>query len=190
AGHLLALINEVLDLSRIEAGKLELKEADYDLEALLRSCLDAVKPTAAKRRTACTLTIAAGASTLLRGDETRVRQCVLNLLSNAAKFTANGAIALEVHACRIGGGEGVAIAVRDTGAGISPENLARLFQPFTQVDNSITRVHEGAGLGLVITRRLARAMGGDVVAASKLGEGSTFTLYLPARVAAGSRVAA
>jgi signal transduction histidine kinase len=190
AGHLLTLINEVLDLSRIEAGKLDLKEADYDLAALLRSALDAVKPTAAKQHTTCTLTIAAGAATLLSGDETRVRQCVLNLLSNAAKFTANGAIALEVRPCRIGGAAGVAIAVRDTGAGISAENLARLFQPFTQVDSSATRTHDGAGLGLVITRRLARAMGGDVAASSKLGEGSTFTFYLPAKAAASSRAAA
>ena len=190
AGHLLTLINEVLDLSRIEAGKLELKDADYDLTALLRGALDAVKPTASKQRTTCTLTIAAGAATLLRGDETRVRQCVLNLLSNAAKFTANGTIALEARPCRIGSVPGVAIAVRDSGAGISEENLARLFKPFSQVDNSATRTHDGAGLGLVITRRLARAMGGDVAASSKLGEGSTFTLYLPSKAAAASRAAA
>jgi signal transduction histidine kinase len=190
AGHLLTLINEVLDLSRIEAGKLELKDADYDLTALLRGALDAVKPTASRQRTTCTLTIAAGATTLLRGDETRVRQCVLNLLSNAAKFTSNGTIALEARACRIGSVPGIAIAVRDTGAGISADNLARLFQPFSQVDNSVTRTHNGAGLGLVITRRLARAMGGDVAASSKLGEGSIFTLYLPTKAAAASRAAA
>ncbi|MBI3439578.1 MAG: hypothetical protein HY054_13185 [Proteobacteria bacterium] len=189
ASHLLTLINEVLDLSRIEAGKLELREADYDLTALLRGALDAVKFTAAKQRTTCTLSVAAGAITLLRGDETRVRQCVLNLLSNAAKFTSNGTIAVEARPCRIGNIAGVAIAVRDSGAGISADDLARLFQPFSQVDSSTTRKHDGAGLGLVITRRLARAMGGDVVAASKLGEGSTFTLYLPAK-AAQARTAA
>jgi signal transduction histidine kinase len=190
ASHLLTLINEVLDLSRIEAGKLELRETDYDLAALLRGALDAVKPTASKQRTTCTLSIAAGAATTLRGDETRVRQCVLNLLSNAAKFTSNGTISVDARPCRIGSAPGVAIAVRDSGAGISPENLARLFQPFSQVDNSATRRHDGAGLGLVITRRLARAMGGDVAASSKLGEGSTFTLYLPAKPAAASRAAA
>ena len=169
----------MLDLSRIEAGKLELKQVEYDLTALLRGALDAVKPTAAKQRTNCSLTIAPGAPALVRGDETRVRQCVLNLLSNAAKFTVNGVVAVEARPCRIGADQGVAILVRDTGAGISRQDLARLFQPFTQVDNSATRTHEGAGLGLVITRRLARAMGGDVVAASTIGEGSTFTLYLP-----------
>lgn len=190
ASHLLTLINEVLDLSRIEAGKLELKDADYDLSALLRGALDAVRPLASKQRTTCALSIAAGVQTQLSGDETRVRQCVLNLLSNAAKFTSGGVIALDVRACRIGSKEGVAIAVKDTGAGISAENLTRLFQPFTQVDNTTTRRHEGAGLGLVITRRLARAMGGDVAASSKLGEGSTFTLYLPVKLAAAPRAAA
>jgi signal transduction histidine kinase len=179
ASHLLTLINEVLDLSRIEAGKLELRDHAFDLQSLLRGALDAVKPMAAKKRTTCAFTISEGAATTIFGDETRVRQCVLNLLSNAAKFTERGAIALQVRPCRIGGAEAVAIVVRDTGPGISPENLARLFQPFSQVDNSATRTHDGAGLGLVITRRLARAMGGEVIAASELGKGSAFTLYLP-----------
>jgi signal transduction histidine kinase len=179
ASHLLTLINEVLDLSRIEAGKLELRDHAFDLQSLLRGALDAVKPMAAKKRTTCAFTISEGVATTIFGDETRVRQCVLNLLSNAAKFTERGAIALQVRPCRIGGAEAVAIVVRDTGPGISPENLARLFQPFSQVDNSATRTHDGAGLGLVITRRLARAMGGEVIAASELGKGSAFTLYLP-----------
>jgi signal transduction histidine kinase len=175
----LTLINEVLDLSRIEAGKLELRNKDCDLAALLRGALDAVRPMAAKKRTTCTLAIAPGAAVAIHADETRVRQCVLNLLSNAAKFTEHGTIALHVRPCRIGGAEAVAIAVRDTGPGISADDLARLFQPFSQVDNSATRAHSGAGLGLVITRRLARAMGGEVVAASEPGKGSSFTLYLP-----------
>lgn len=179
ATHLLNLINEVLDLSRIEAGRLELRSEDFDLAALLRGALDTVRPLAAKQRTTCALNVAPGAVTAVRGDETRVRQCVLNLLSNAAKFTANGVIALDARPCRIGSAQGVAISVKDTGPGIGPDDLARLFQPFVQVDSTRTRSHDGAGLGLVITRRLARAMGGDVQAYSKLGEGSTFTLYLP-----------
>jgi len=189
ANHLLAMINEVLDLSRIEAGKLELRPADFDLTALLRASLDTVRPMASKNRSLCQLNVTASIGAV-HLDETRVRQCVLNLLSNAAKFTQAGVIALDARPCRIGSVEGVAISVRDTGPGIREEQLARLFQPFVQADNSHTRVHDGAGLGLVITRRLARAMGGDVQATSKLGEGSTFTLYLPLRMTNAQAVAA
>lgn len=178
AGHLLSLINEVLDLSRIEAGKLELRPADTDIQALLREALDAVKPFAAKNGAACELSIGEGVERTFV-DPTRLRQCVLNLLSNAAKFTPNGRIVLAARRCEVRGAAAVAISVRDTGAGISTENLARLFQPFVQVDSSSTRAHDGAGLGLVITRRLARLMGGDIIAASEVGRGSVFTLYLP-----------
>ncbi|WP_395644636.1 sensor histidine kinase [Terricaulis sp.] len=179
AGHLLALINEVLDLSRIEAGKLELKSAEFGIAPLLRETLDTIRPMAAKNRTTTQLTLGPGVERVF-ADETRVRQCVLNLLSNAAKFTHGGTITLEARACRIGVDAGVAVTVRDTGKGIAPENLAKLFQPFVQVDNTKTRAHDGAGLGLVITRRLARAMGGEVQASSVLGRGSQFTLFLPA----------
>ncbi|MEQ1490392.1 MAG: ATP-binding protein [Terricaulis sp.] len=178
ATHLLTLINEILDLSRIESGKLELKPASFDLPSLLRGALDTVKPTASKQRTTCQLNVAPTIG-LMISDETRVRQCVLNLLSNAAKFTHNGTIALDIRECRIGRLRGVAISVKDTGPGISAENQVRLFRPFMQIDNTKTRAHDGAGLGLVITRRLARAMGGDIQVSSKLGHGSTFTLYLP-----------
>lgn len=189
ANHLLTLINEILDLSRIESGKLDLKPTHFDIGALVRGAMDAVKPTAAKHRTTCQINLAPGIS-IVNADETRVRQCVLNLLSNAAKFTHNGAIALDLRACRIGRARGVAISVKDTGPGISSENQARLFQPFVQVDNTKTRAHDGAGLGLVITRRLARAMGGDVAVSSKLGHGATFTLYLPLDMANAAPAAA
>jgi signal transduction histidine kinase len=178
ATHLLTLINKILDLSRIESGKLELKPAHFDLPSLVRGAMDTVKPTAAKNRSTCQVTIAPGINAMV-SDETRVRQCVLNLLSNAAKFTSNGVVALDLRACRIGRARGVAIAIKDTGPGISAEQQLRLFQPFMQIDNTKTRAHDGAGLGLVITRRLARAMGGDVQVSSKLGHGATFTLYLP-----------
>jgi signal transduction histidine kinase len=189
ATHLLTLINEILDLSRIESGKLELRPAPFDLPALLRGAMDTVKPTIAKNRSICQLNIAPGID-VMRADETRVRQCVLNLLSNAAKFTQSGVVALDVRACRIGQAHGVAISVKDTGPGISAEQQARLFQPFMQIDNTKTRAHDGAGLGLVITRRLARAMGGDVQVSSKLGHGSTFTLYLPLDMASAAPAAA
>ncbi|QGZ94419.1 sensor histidine kinase [Terricaulis silvestris] len=188
ANHLLAMINEVLDLSRIEAGRLDLRPTPIDLHVLLRGAMDTVRPTATKQRTVCQVNIAPGVETLV-ADETRVRQCVLNLLSNAAKFTQNGVVALDARACRIGSVPGFAISVKDTGPGMNAEQLERLFQPFVQIDASHTRAHDGAGLGLVITRRLARAMGGDVQAHSKLGQGSTFTLYLPAK-SAPARVAA
>lgn len=188
ANHLLTLINELLDLSRIEAGKLDLHARPLDVEKLLREAMDAVSPIAAKNNTRCHVAIAPEAAHVF-ADETRTRQCVLNLLSNAAKFTQNGTIALDARRCRIGSEAGVAIAVRDTGVGITQENLQRLFQPFMQADNTKTRAHDGAGLGLVITRRLARAMGGDVTVFSELGKGSTFTLYLPAR-APSARAAA
>ncbi|GAM98658.1 chemotaxis protein methyltransferase CheR [alpha proteobacterium U9-1i] len=189
AGHLLSLINEVLDLSRIEAGKIELNTSDFGLQALLKNALDTVAPLAAKNGVRCGLTLAPGV-TQLHADETRVRQCVLNLLSNAVKFTHQGNVSIVARPCRIGGADGVAIAVRDSGQGISAESLARLFQPFVQADNSKTRAHDGAGLGLVITRRLARAMGGDVVAKSELGRGSEFTLYLPLDARGAQRAAA
>ncbi len=187
--HLLKLINEILDLSRIEAGKLELAMKEVELAPLLREALETVAPTAAKNGTRCGLMIDERIFAV-RADETRLRQCLLNLLSNAAKFTVNGTITLHARTCSIGADPGVAISVRDTGAGISREDLERLFQPFMQADNSKTRAHDGAGLGLVITRRLARAMGGDVVASSKVGSGSTFTLFLRAGRAPADAVAA
>jgi len=182
AAHLLTLINEVLDLSRIEAGRLELSLTDLNLRTVLREALDAVLPAAAKHNTRCVLKIENDVP-LVHADETRLRQCALNLLSNAAKFTKDGVIALHARRCKIGSADGVAISVRDTGHGISAEDLQRLFRPFAQADNSATRAHGGAGLGLVITRRLARAMGGDVIASSELGKGSTFTLFVPVSTA-------
>ncbi len=179
AAHLLTLINEVLDLSRIEAGRLELSLADLDLRTILREALDAVLPVACKNNTRCILKIE---DDVLRvhADETRLRQCALNLLSNAAKFTSDGLIVVHARRARVGQGDGVAISVRDSGCGISADDLKQLFRPFIQADNSSTRAHGGAGLGLVITRRLARAMGGDVIASSERGKGSSFTLFIPA----------
>jgi len=189
ARHLLAMINEVLDFSRIEAGRLELMPSAFDLSALLASAVDTVRPIAAKNDTECSVSIEEGIG-VVTADETRVRQCVLNLLSNAAKFTEGGRVSLVAERCTYAGAPAVAISVYDTGRGISREDLSRLFQPFVQADASATRKHDGAGLGLVITRRLARAMGGDVVAESELGEGSTFTLYLPIRAVEAQRAAA
>jgi signal transduction histidine kinase len=187
--HLLKLINEILDLSRIEAGKLDLSMGNVELAPLLREALDTVAPLAAKNGTRCGLILDESIA-YVHADETRLRQCVLNLLSNAVKFTSNGTVSIQARACMIGADAGVAISVRDTGPGISGEGLMRLFQPFVQADNSRTRAHDGAGLGLAITRRLARAMGGDVTAYSKLGQGSVFTLFVRTTGAPGQAVAA
>jgi signal transduction histidine kinase len=178
ANHLLTLINEILDLSRIEAGKLELQVEDVELAPLLGEAVETVAPLAVKHNTACTLAVAPEL-TRIRADETRLRQCALNLLSNAAKFTHDGTICMEARPATWDGADAVAISVRDTGTGIAEEDLQRLFQPFVQAGGAETRAQEGAGLGLAITRRLARAMGGEVVAESAPGRGSTFTLYLP-----------
>jgi len=189
ANHLLTLINEILDLSRIEAGKLELHAEDVELAPLLGEAVETVAPLAAKQNTTIAMAVAPEL-THVCADETRLRQCVLNLLSNAAKFTRDGSISVEASAATHAGSRVAAISVRDTGKGICAEDLQRLFQPFVQVDSSESRAHEGAGLGLAITRRLARAMGGDVVAVSQVGEGSTFTLYLPLALGSAARAAA
>lgn len=185
--HLLSLINEVLDLSRIEAGKLELEIETLDARAMVRRAVEMVLPAAAKNGVACDLVVEPGADEFA-GDAKRVQQCLMNLLSNAVKFSPNGSVLLSVRPASFQGVDALHFAVRDTGAGIDASDLARLFQPFVQVDSTETRKHDGAGLGLVITRRLARLMGGDVTAESERGLGSVFSLYLPVKAEnAGAR---
>jgi signal transduction histidine kinase len=174
--HLLALINSILDLSKIEAGRVEISPTELRLPGVLEQCLRTVEPL-----------IDAGAVTLIRdfdgalppmfADEEKLRQIVINLLSNAAKFTERGTI--SVHAGAQNGR--VTIAVADSGIGIPEDKLQLIFEEFEQVDSSSTRAHGGTGLGLAIARRLARLMGGDLRADSTLGMGSTFTLALPIR---------
>lgn len=178
SNHLLTLINEVLDLSRIEAGKLDLRWEKHDIAALAQNALETVCPLAAKSETVCTL-IMEGEIGSQWVDATRLRQCLLNLLSNAAKFTVQGEIRLCVSVVGANTGDMLQFIVRDTGPGMGPEDLQRLFKPFVQLDDESTRRHQGAGLGLSITRRLARLMGGDVAVESALGHGSAFTLSLP-----------
>jgi signal transduction histidine kinase len=181
AVHLLALINDVLNLSKIEAGKLDVEMAELDVHAVAHHALEMVAPGAAQNNVTCDLVIEAGANSF-SGDATRVQQCLVNLLSNAVKFSPNGRVLLHVGRAKFGNESAICFAVHDTGIGIAPTDLARLFQPFVQVDAATTRTKGGAGLGLVITRRLARLMGGDVVAKSEPGRGSVFSLYLPAAV--------
>jgi PAS domain S-box-containing protein len=179
ARHLLQLINEILDLSKIEAGKMDLVYDEMDVVAIAREALDTVRPTAESNGNMLSLKIE-GEIGPIRADALRVRQCLLNLLANASKFTKGGAITVRVALARRAGVRWLTIDVADTGIGMSDEQRGRLFQPFMQADASTTRKFGGTGLGLALTRRFAQLMGGDVTVASTPGEGSTFTLTLPA----------
>ena len=172
---LLTILNDILDLSKIEAGKIELESVDFDLEALAQGAHATFEPLAASKNVDLVLTLEPGAAGAYRGDATRVRQVLQNLISNAVKFTETGAVRVEI-ARR---GETVRLAVSDTGLGVPPDRLDHLFDKFVQADSSTTRQYGGTGLGLAICRELCRAMGGDVTATSVLGEGSCFTAELP-----------
>ena len=173
ANHLLSLVNDVLDLSRIEAGVLELFVESVDVEAIVHDAVAEVGPMAAQNRNRLVVEVV-GLGTLST-DRQRLRQILLNLLSNAAKFTQDGTITVHgsVEAGR------VSLTVSDTGVGIEPAALKALFQRFVQVDDSPTRRVGGTGLGLALSRDLARQMGGDVTATSTPGVGSAFTVWLP-----------
>jgi signal transduction histidine kinase/ActR/RegA family two-component response regulator len=185
AKHLLSLINEILDLSKIEAGRMEASPAPFDSMEMLEDLIETIRPIAAQNGNEITLSgspIGGDANT----DAMKVRQCVLNLLSNAAKFTRSGAIDIALERKPYNGVEQLFITVRDTGIGMSKEHVSRLFQPFVQAVPSITQQYGGTGLGLTITRRLAQLLGGDVKVKSALGEGSAFTLHIPANFADAS----
>ncbi len=176
--HLLGLINDILDLSRMEAGKLDLFPEEIDVAALVRDVAAAVGPQAEQNHNRLVVEGAGAAGSLL-ADPTRVRQILLNLLGNAVKFTHDGEITLRIRREKGPGGERVVFSVTDTGIGMTEEQISRLFRAFEQADPSVTRRFGGTGLGLVITRQLARMMGGDVAVASRTGEGSTFTVDIP-----------
>ncbi|MGH2708399.1 MAG: ATP-binding response regulator, partial [Actinomycetota bacterium] len=176
--HLLALINDVLDLSKIEAGKMELHLETFDLAGMLQEVVATIAPLVAKNGNRLDFR---GAEDLgaMRADLTKVRQALFNLLSNACKFTSGGVITLAVAPERIDGIGWLHFRVSDTGIGISPEQIKRLFQAFSQADASTAHKYGGTGLGLVISRRFCQMMGGDITVESALGQGSTFTIRLP-----------
>src|SRR5688572_20642665 len=174
--HLLRLINDILDVSKIEAGKMDLLPEVFDVAATMGPLAEARGNTLAVR--------CADAVGAMKADLTRVRQVLLNLLSNAAKFTEHGHISLEVDLLAMNAESWIRFRVRDTGIGMSPEQLARLFKAFTQADVSTTRKYGGTGLGLVISRQLCQMMGGEVTVDSAPGAGSTFTVLLPTNMAA------
>ena len=179
ARHLLGNINDILDLSELEVDRIELLAQSFSVADLIRGVAAEALPSAEKSANALVVEIAEGVGSMA-ADQGRVRQCLLNLLSNAAKFTERGTIHLSARRRPDGAGDVVEFEVRDTGIGIRPEQMDGLFEAFTQVDASSTRRYGGSGLGLAITRRLCRLMGGDVSVTSGLGQGSTFTIRLPA----------
>jgi len=181
--HLLSLINNVLDLSKIEAGRMELHLEEFDTNAMLDDVVTTVRPLVDKNSNRLQVERAESLGSM-RADLTKVRQMLLNLLSNACKFTENGAITLTAERGEDGGREMVTFSVTDTGIGMTPEQMERLFEAFSQAEASTTSKYGGTGLGLAITRRFCDMMGGDVQVVSAPGEGSTFTIRLPAAVAA------
>jgi signal transduction histidine kinase/CheY-like chemotaxis protein len=179
--HLLTLLNDILDLSKIEAGKMDLYVETFDLASVLLDVETTIQPLVEKNAN----TLVVSRSTHLgemRADLTKVRQNLFNLLSNACKFTQHGTIALNVSREVVDGMDWVTFRVSDTGIGMAPEQMARLFQPFTQADTSTTRQYGGTGLGLAITKHFCQMMGGDITVESELGQGSTFCMTLPAAV--------
>ncbi|MEK7327905.1 MAG: PAS domain-containing sensor histidine kinase, partial [Chloroflexota bacterium] len=201
--HLLRLINDILDLSKIEAGKMELFLETFDVADMIHDVATTIRPLLEKRGNSLHLRCDENIGPM-RADLTKVRQTLFNLLTNANKFTEQGAVTLEVRREAAKGAgvweygsepplpptpphphthEWVIFPISDTGIGMSPEQVSKLFQAFTQADASTTRKYGGTGLGLAITRHFCQMMGGDVSATSEVGKGSTFTIRLPARVA-------
>ncbi|MGB3654173.1 MAG: ATP-binding protein [Rivularia sp. (in: cyanobacteria)] len=180
--HLLELINDILDLSKIEAGKMTLYPETFEVISLLKNLVLTIKPTIEKNGSILDIDCDAELGTMY-ADQTRVRQILLNLLSNAAKFTKDGKITLRIRrqkdAIASITGEIITFMVKDTGIGMSEPQLKQLFQPFTQGDASTTKKYGGTGLGLAITRHFCQMMGGDIQVESESGVGSTFTVQLP-----------
>jgi CheY-like chemotaxis protein len=173
--HLLELINAVLDLSKIEAGKMDLYLEDFEVPRLVHDIAAVIKPLADKKHNRLEVACDVGVGTM-RADLTKVRQALFNLLSNACKFTERGTVTLAVAR----EGNWLVFAVRDTGIGMTADQMSRLFQEFGQADASVARRFGGTGLGLALSRRLCRMMGGDIAVDSEVGQGSTFTIRLPA----------
>ena len=184
ARHLLSLINDVLDLSKIEAERMEVHAETFDVAGTVREIAATVGSLMEKKENRLELDLPPDLGSA-HTDEVKLRQCLINLLSNAAKFTEKGTIRLKARRERQGGTEWLVFDVADEGIGMSDEQLAKLFQRFTQADASTTRKFGGTGLGLAITKAFCKLLGGDVAVTSREGEGSTFTVKIPATVAEG-----
>jgi len=185
--HLITVINDILDLSRVESGRLELRLGPVRPDMLLREVAAMFQVPAAERGLDLRIEVGPGADALIRSDATRLRQILINLAANAVKFSERGAVRLSVSS---DGGQRLRFEVEDAGIGIPEDKLAEIFEPFTQVDASMARRYGGTGLGLSISRRLARALGGDLSVRSVLGRGSAFTLCVGAEPLGGVTAAA
>ncbi|HMA35710.1 MAG TPA: ATP-binding protein, partial [Chloroflexia bacterium] len=177
--HLLALISNVLDLSKIEAGKMDLLLENFNIADLVADVATLVDPLITTNANQFVVHCPPDAGTM-HSDRTKLRQALFNLLSNAAKFTQHGTISLDVTRAATPDGHWVCFAVADTGIGITSAQVAHLFEEFSQADSSTTRKYGGTGLGLALSRRLCRLMGGDITVSSEFGHGSAFTIRLPA----------
>jgi signal transduction histidine kinase/CheY-like chemotaxis protein len=176
--HLLGLINGILDLSKIEAGRMEVEAHTFDAAAIIREAVDTVKPLAARNNNKLSVSVdpSVGAA---HTDSVKFRQCVLNLLSNACKFTKDGEVSLAASLRSVDGAEHLEVAISDTGIGMTPAQQASLFKAFVQADASTTRKYGGTGLGLAITQRLVTLLGGKIGVTSEAGAGSKFTFLVP-----------
>jgi GAF domain-containing protein len=182
--HLLALINDILDLSKIEAGRMELAVSSFALAPLIADVVKTIEPLAAKNANKVATHCDADLGTMY-ADQMRLRQALLNLMSNANKFTERGAISIDARQGQENGRDWITIAVADTGIGMTPEQMGKLFQEFSQAEASAARKYGGTGLGLVISRRFCQMMGGDITVESEVGRGSTFTIRVPRIVQVG-----
>jgi signal transduction histidine kinase/ActR/RegA family two-component response regulator len=188
---LLKLINDILDFSKMESGRVEIERAPFELAAVLRESLEIISPLAARQGLALRHDIAPGVPEALVGDAARTRQVLVNLLGNAVKFTTHGEVRLSLSARPLEDGRWEAcFAVADTGAGIAPEDLSRLFLTFHQIEGSLTRRYGGTGLGLAISKRLTELMGGRIWAESTVGRGSAFHFTIVGEAAPSPRRAA
>ena len=179
--HLLGLINGILDLSKIEAGKMGLDLTTFDVESTMTELVGTVEGLVRKNGNSLTVTCEPSLGSM-RADATKVRQILFNLLSNAAKFTTNGGVSLHVSRQAASGRESIVFVVTDTGIGLTPEHKTRLFQPFSQADSSTARSYGGTGLGLALVWRFCQLMGGEVTVDSPSEGGTRFTVRLPACV--------
>jgi signal transduction histidine kinase len=185
AGHLLALINDILDLSKIEAGRMELHLESFALAPLIDGVTKTVEPLAAKNGNQVAVHCDAGIGTM-HADQMRLRQALLNLMSNANKFTENGTIAIDARQWQEDGRDGVTISIADTGIGMTPDQMGKLFQEFSQASSATASKYGGTGLGLAISKGFCQMMGGDITVESEPGRGSTFTIRLP-RIVEGQK---
>ncbi len=179
--HLLSLINDVLDLSKIEAGKMTVYLEEFQVAEMIDEVVSTIQPLVEKNNNTLIVKVAPDCGSI-RADLTKVRQALFNLLSNSSKFTEKGSITVTVGRHQTKEGERISFAVSDTGIGMTQEQLGKLFQAFTQADATTTRKYGGTGLGLIISRKFCQMMGGDILVDSTYGEGTTFTIDLPVNV--------